>query len=125
MDVTFTLGFFAANPFAAISFVAVSFAESAIDERSPGSMHFHFLLLIVGVGGNSREVRPARRPAHVRRALPPKFPAGRAGIVRSRNGLRASWCDPSVFDIIPIAAAIPARRSLRHAAGSRSWRCHC
>ena len=75
MDVTFTLGFFAANPFAAISFVAVSFAESAIDERSPGSMHFHFLLLIVGEGGNSRQVSPARRPAHVRGAL---FPEPRA-----------------------------------------------
>jgi hypothetical protein len=61
MNVTFTLVFFAA-----ISFAAISFAECAIDERSPLSMHFRVLLLIVGEGGNSREVRPARRPAHVR-----------------------------------------------------------
>src|SRR5471030_1381754 len=67
MDVTFTLGFFAQFLFAAVSFAAAYFAKCAIDERSPRSRHFQFLLLIVGEGGNSRQVRPAQRPAHVRR----------------------------------------------------------
>jgi nucleoside-diphosphate-sugar epimerase len=78
MDVTFTLGFFAQFLFAAVSFAAAYFAKCAIDERSPRSRHFQFLLLIVGEGGNSRQVRPAQRPAHVRRPdVPEAVPQNR------------------------------------------------
>jgi hypothetical protein len=67
MNVTYTLGFFCGN------FFCGSFcAKCAIDERSALSTHFHFLLLIVVEGGNSRQVRPAHRPAHVRGSLFPE-----------------------------------------------------
>src|ERR1700731_4308743 len=89
MDVTFTLVFFCSSLSCGGSFAAVYFTECTTDARSPLSMHFHFLLLIVGEGGNSREIRPAHRSAHVRGPLfPEPFRRALALNVQLRNSLR-------------------------------------